>query len=66
MEVSGGYAYLAVGIDDFSIYDIDPVDSAYKISYIDSLVGHVHGVAVSGGYAYLAMWDWGIKIIKLW
>jgi len=80
VHVSGKYAYVTgeeyVMDDDgllrstgygvgVQIIDIEPPESAYIVKTIDTL-GRANSVQVSGGYAYVADGDGGLRIIKLW
>ena len=47
------------------VVDIDPPEDAEVISDVDLLRGG-YGVDVHGGYAYVAAFEGGLRIVQLW
>ena len=62
--VENGYAYIADDMNGLTIFDIDPIDSAYKVKSIDT-PGTAMGVSVRNGYAYIADYSGGLQIIDI-
>jgi len=62
VAAADGYAYVLSGWG-IEIYDIDPPESTHGVRTLDS--AHDEGIAVSGGYAYVADWHFGLQIIDV-
>ncbi len=71
IAVSDGYAYMTgndhiIGISYLQIIDINPPESAYIVTSVGMPLEEARGVAVSGGYAYVADgWFLGLVIIDI-
>jgi len=63
IAISNGYAFTVNGMyNNFQIYDIDPLDSAYQVKYMT--VGRSYNLRVQNGYAYIAS-QGGIGILDI-
>jgi hypothetical protein len=68
VAVRGAYAYVAGSTcaGEFQVFDVsDPVHPVCLNEWPLRLTGTVHGLAVSGNYAYVAEGDWGVELVDL-
>jgi hypothetical protein len=63
VAISGGYAYVADGIDGLRIINITSPASPTEVGFFDT-PGYAWGVAVAGAYAYLVDGE-GLHIINI-
>lgn len=63
-SVSDGYAWVAAGLDGFSVYDLNDPQNPYKLSSL-SLDGYCDDAWRDGDFAYCANEEYGVRMIDV-
>ena len=61
--VSGNYAYVATG--GFTILDVSNPSNPIEVGFYRKTLGIAYRVHVSGNYAFVADWTWGLIVIDI-